>query len=958
MMRMIIGVVTTGLLLLALVPSALQAEENQPVYVGARACATCHDGAGMGYQYSKWLMTRHSHAYAALRMPGARKIAELSGIPQDPYDSPVCLGCHATAVDAEPWQRDAAFKISEGVQCEKCHGPGSDYMDMKVMADPQAAMAAGLQMPTKQMCMKCHYVKGSHAAVLKRPQLNIDEAWKRIAHPMPKNPTVGGLASPQAATPLPGPKYVGVAACAKCHDTAMMNRQASAWRLTDHAEAWARLATLAAAEMARKMGVEDDPQKSPMCLKCHATGSQAEPGQRMEGHSVAEGVTCEACHGPGSEYLSEAVMRDPVAAKTAGLKRATKQTCMTCHEKAHGRAFDVEAAMKKIAHPRKPDMAAMAQDSINGTERYKTPRNPAVRPDGAEVWVACEASNSVIVVDARARRKVAEIPVGGQPNDVAFSPDGSRAYVSNRLDDDVSVIDTTSRKALGTITVGDEPHGLVVTGDGQRLVVVNTASNDISIVDTASMKEVARLSANRTPWSVALAPDGRTALVTNALSEFVGFREPSVSEITMLDGEAGRIKHRYNVPGTNLLQGVAWHPSGEFAFFTLNRTKNLVPMTRILQGWTITNGLGIAWRDGTIDQVLLDEPNLFFADTADVAFTADGKYALATSLSTNRIAIIDVDKLLGVIRHSSARQRAETLPNHLGLSTEFVVKYIDTPDAPNGIATAPDGKSMWVANSLDDSLSFIDMKTLEPTRVDLGGPKVITETRWGEKLFHSANITFQRQFSCHSCHPDGHVDGLTYDIEPDGIGVSPVDNRSLRGIFDTDPFKWEGTNPSLARQCGARLAVFFTRIQPFTPEQLAAVNLYTETIPRPPNRYRPLGAALTPAQSRGKAIFERTHRNDGALIPVNHRCVTCHFPPLYTDRSKRDVGTVYKYDRKVLFDVPQLVNVYDSSPYLHNGMAHTLEEIWTRFNPYDTHGVTNDMTKDQLNDLIEYLMTL
>ena len=35
-----------------------------------------------------------------------------------------------------------------------------------------------------------------------------------------------------------------------------------------------------------------------------------------------------------------------------------------------------------------------------------------------------------------------------------------------------------------------------------------------------------------------------------------------------------------------------------------------------------------------------------------------------------------------------------------------------------------------------------------------------------------------------------------------------------------------------------------------------------------------------------------------------------------------------------------------------------LEEIWTRYNPYDLHGVTNDMTKDQLNDLIEYLKTL
>jgi len=35
-----------------------------------------------------------------------------------------------------------------------------------------------------------------------------------------------------------------------------------------------------------------------------------------------------------------------------------------------------------------------------------------------------------------------------------------------------------------------------------------------------------------------------------------------------------------------------------------------------------------------------------------------------------------------------------------------------------------------------------------------------------------------------------------------------------------------------------------------------------------------------------------------------------------------------------------------------------LEEIWTVFNPRDTHGVSNDLTKDELNDLIEYLKTL
>ena len=64
-----------------------------------------------------------------------------------------------------------------------------------------------------------------------------------------------------------------------------------------------------------------------------------------------------------------------------------------------------------------------------------------------------------------------------------------------------------------------------------------------------------------------------------------------------------------------------------------------------------------------------------------------------------------------------------------------------------------------------------------------------------------------------------------------------------------------------------------------------------------------------------------------------------------------------EYDRESRFDIPHLNNVYASAPYLHNGVAKTLEEIWTVYNPYDLHGVTNDLTKDQLNDLIEYIKT-
>jgi YVTN family beta-propeller protein len=408
---------------------------------------------------------------------------------------------------------------------------------------------------------------------------------------------------------------------------------------------------------------------------------------------------------------------------------------------------------------------------------------------------------------------------------------------------------------------------------------------------------------------------------------------------------------------------VAWHPSGKCALVTMLRTKNLVPMTRMMQGWTITNGLGILWADGRVDQVLLDEPGVCFPDPIGVDITPDGRYALVTSSGSDRVAVVDLPKLIGMLEAADPQDRREVFPNHLGKATEFVVSHIATKDCPRGILIMPDGKTAFVANSLDDSLTVIDVhqrKAVE--RIDLGGPKEITQIRFGERLFHSAKVSFRRQLSCHSCHPDGHVDGLTYDIEEDGpgggIGKDPVDNRTLRGILDTAPFKWSGINPTLARQCGPRLSVFFTRLAPFTPEQIEALDTYICTIPRPPNRYRPVGAPLTDTQRRGRAMFYRTKKNDGTSIPKQQQCATCHFPPLYTDRNMHDVGTRGPMDSHSKFDAPHLNNIYDSAPYLHDGKAATLEEIWTVYNPYDTHGVTNDMTKDQLNDLIEYLKTL
>ncbi|MFN7992436.1 MAG: multiheme c-type cytochrome [Bryobacteraceae bacterium] len=939
-----------GLIVVAaiLAPASAQAAPKKPVYVGVRVCAGCHAADGIGNQYSKWLHSRHSEGYAALAKPESLEIARLSGLRTLPQESAICLGCHATAWHTEDWEKDETFHIEDGVQCEGCHGPGSEYASSNTMKDRAAAMKAGLRMPDQVYCVNCHIEKGSHTAVLKHPPVDLKAGWAELLHPLPLKAIPGPIAGIPAPHPnAEGPKFAGVMACGKCHRGPMLGNQWSVWRMSAHAEAWAVLGTPKGKQIAHEKGIAD-PQSSPECLRCHTTTTST---ARMAGFTPDEGVGCEACHGAGSDYMADAVMRDRRGAMAAGLLKPTRETCLRCHN-AHQEKFDYEAALQKIAHPIKP--TPMANEP-----RYKTPLRMALRPDGREIYVTCEAADTVAVVDPITSEKVAEIPVGGNPTGVAFTPDGRRAFVTNRLDDTVSVIDVTTRKVVRSLKTGNEPHGVVTDRAGRLLYVLNTSSNDISVFDARALKWIKNLSAGNGPWSLALSPDGSSIAVTNMKAKFAEVRHPFQSELTMIQTERGTVENRVVMPGANLMMGVAWHPSGKFALATLNRTKSTVPMTRLLQGWTITNALAVIWRDGHADELLLDEPDMGFADATDVACTPDGRYALVTSSGTDRIAVVDIGKMLALIGRLPVYEREHVLPNHLGYPTEFIVKHIPTGRNPRGILVMPDNRRAFLTDSMDDSLGVIDLAKMEMSgTVDLGGAKTITKQRWGEQLFHNAFVTFHRQYSCNSCHPDGHVDGMSYDIEADGIGIQPVDNRTLRGILDTAPFKWEGTNPSLTRQCGARLAVFFTRLAPFTPEQLSAVDYYVTTIPRPPNRFRPLGAPLTEAQRRGKVIFDRTTTNDGREIEANNRCVTCHFPPYYTDRKRHDVGTKMTFDRTGNFDVPHLNNIYDSAPYLHNGMAATLEEIWTVYNPEDRHGVTNDMTKDQLNDLVEFLKTL
>lgn len=932
------------------VPPA-QAAESERFFVGEKTCRECHHQTDGPDQFNAWYLSAHAKAYAALALPESGPIARLSGIDVDVYESPICLGCHTTASDAEDWERDPAFHLEDGIQCEFCHGPGSDYIQPDIMANPEAAMQAGLSMPDQTFCLYCHTEKGSHQAALDVKPWEFDQALAAMAHQGPSRivPERPGSQVP----PLDGPKYVGSLSCAACHNSTGQGEIYNHWRLSAHAEAYAVLGSQKARDIAGQMGVDTPPQETGECLGCHVTG-QGEPEGRFEASfDAAYGVQCESCHGPGSEYSPEEVMADKVAAEKAGLWKPDAGVCETCHNGYHGNDFDYGKMWKKIEH-RIPDPEVAAHSHVE----YKTPFNLALNRAGTRLYVVCEGSDSLIVVDTEKEKVLAETRVENLPHGVCLSPGEDRIYVSNRGSDSVSVIDAASYQVLETIRVGDEPHDLMTDLKGETLYVANTGSNDLSVVDLKESREVKRLSGGRGPWGMSRSPDAKSIYVTNNLSHFVKFREPSLSEVTVIGTETARVDDRIMIPEANLVQGIDFAPSGEYALVTLLRTKNLLPITRVIQGWMITNGFGVLWKDGRVDQLLLDEFDHYFSDPTDLVITPDGRFAYVSGGGIDRVAVIDLERMQAVLARAGDEERRTFLPNYLGVVPEYVVKRIPVGIGPRGLAVSADSRRVYVADALDDTVSVIDVGRQERTAViSLGGPEEITMVRKGERVFHSANITYGRQFSCHSCHPDGGIDGLTYDIEADGLGVNPVDNRTLKGILDTAPFKWTGKNPSLSRQCGPRLAVFFTRIDPFTPEQVKVLDRYICTIPRNPNRYL-LEGIMTPAQRRGKKIFERTMTNTGEVIPAQNRCVTCHPAPYFTNRQKFDVGTKSWLDTNGTFDVPHLNNIYETAPYLHDGQAVTLEEVWTLFNPEDKHGVTNDMTKDQLNDLIEYLKIL
>ncbi len=79
--------------------------------------------------------------------------------------SAACKMCHK--VQFASWSASAHGKRTPPLDCESCHGAGSEYKAMAVMKDAAKAKAAGLVMPGTAFCASCHK-RGWNDGMLKK----------------------------------------------------------------------------------------------------------------------------------------------------------------------------------------------------------------------------------------------------------------------------------------------------------------------------------------------------------------------------------------------------------------------------------------------------------------------------------------------------------------------------------------------------------------------------------------------------------------------------------------------------------------------------------------------------------------------------------------------------------------------------------------------------------------------
>jgi len=592
---------------------------------------------------------------------------------------------------------------------------------------------------------------------------------------------------------------------------------------------------------------------------------------------------------------------------------------------------------------------------------YLSPLTVVPDEEGKNLYIAQFTGKSIAVFDIASEKVAKTIQLPDEPSGLAISPDGVQLYATGASPmGRVYVIDVRKAKVVDRIRVGHTPRAPVVSPDGKTLYVCNQFNNSVSVISLHSNRQVAEIPVTREPVAAGITPDGGSLFVANQLPAGPSDKDYAAAEVSVIDTAANKVAATIQLPnGSTGLQGVCTSLDGKYVYVTHVLARYQLPTTQLERGWMNTNALTVIDAHGKklINTVLLDDVDLGAANPWAVACKpckkdTGGRFIIVTHAGTHEISVIDraglhekLEKVAAGERVSEVSLTPEDVCNDLAFLVGLRRRLKLAGNGPRGVAVV--GKNVYVAEYFTDSLGVVNIcPKMRPMAksIPLGPEKPLTLVRKGEKFFHDATLCFQHWQSCASCHPGGaRTDALNWDLLNDGMG-NPKNTKSLLLSHQTPPAMVSGVRENA--EAGVRAGIKHIQFAVRPEQDAVAIDEYLKSLQAAPSPHLVKAKTLSNAAKRGKKVFDKAG------------CVSCHPAPLYTDLKKYDLETGKNMDKDREFDTPTIVEVWRTAPYLHDGRAATIKDMLTVYNPGDKHGTTSSLTEKQIDDLVEFVLSL
>ncbi len=561
------------------------------------------------------------------------------------------------------------------------------------------------------------------------------------------------------------------------------------------------------------------------------------------------------------------------------------------------------------------------------TARTRRPVAVALAVGGDRLLVANRQSGSVSVIDPDARCILAEYNVGRGLADIAALPDDHYLLAVDQAGNDILLLKASADaiQVLTRVQVSPDPVRIVISRDGKSCVVASRWSRQLTFLelmqgrptaDELSPRTITGLSLPFSPRELIGSPDGSELVVADAFG----------CRLALVDWRTRTLESVRSFPAHNI-RGLAFADDGKTLVIAHQMLNPLAQSTfdDLHWGLLISNHLRMLRFNAVLkpDADLLRGSGLF--ELGDVGKGAADPSSLVVDSRGNLIVALE-----GVNELAIARGPGQPL------------RRISVGQRPAAMAVSRDGKVVYITNSLDDTVSVVEIATgRNSASIPLGPRPEMSLSDRGERLFFDARLSHDGWMSCNSCHTDGHTCGLKSDTLGDGSYGAPKKIPSLLGVGTTGPWTWTGSVERLEDQ--VRTSIQTTMHAPGPPptvEQVEALTAYLRTL-----------QPLAPALAIGEQSLDDAPA--GPRVFQSRKCDTCHMPPEYTSPERFDVGLADEVGNR-LFNPPSLRGVSRREPLLHDGRASTLEVLFQR----DRHPRDAVLTAQEIRDLVAFLRTL